>query len=150
MASYIEEIYSANEVEVSIGQYDGSVWDYTSITYRGDFSIDPGDNTRDVYSKLQYKGKKQTRSTKTFEVTQEEFLGWGKGLHQFEDTSGLLVKLEIVPENTSSPTDNIRYLTNWSTDKIPFDGGAVDAMAVTLSGTYDSMTDTEPADDSNF
>ena len=151
MAKFIEDIYSAQALEFYIGEYDDGAgdWNYTKVIYRGDFSIDPGDNTRDVYNGEVYKGKKSTRSTKTFEITQTEFEGWGKGLHQFEDTSGLVVKIEINPGNVTAPTDNIRYLTNWSTDKIPFDGGEVDAMSVTLSGTYDKMIDTEPADN-NF
>ena len=151
MAKFIEEIYSAQSLEFYIGEYDDGAgdWNYKQVTYRGDYSIDPGDNTRDVFEGSRFVGKKETRSTKTFEITQTEFRGWGKGLHQFEDTSGLVVKIEINPDNITAPTDNIRYLTNWSTDKIPFDGGEVDAMSVTLSGTYDKMIDTEPADN-NF
>jgi len=143
------DVYDGSEIVVEIGEFDTD-WNYTTISYRRGLTIDRPDNTRNVYDRLSFKGKKLTRSEKTLSVSQE-FQGFEEGLANFEQTDGLLVKITITPHDGSTPTTPEMYFTNWSTIPMSFDDLPDEGeVNVTLEGTFDEMVSTEPADDSGF
>lgn len=144
--SNLTDIWYGNEIEVSIGYYDGSSWVYEVVEYREGFSPDEPDNTEGVYDGLQYKGDKRIQVEKTVDFSQM-FRGFGVGLAKFENYSGMVAKMEIVPDGGTIPAevDSTMWLTNLNTsnftlDDIPNQGG----FNINLSGRWDDKVFTEP------
>lgn len=144
--SNLTDIWYGNEIEVSIGHYDGTDFVYEVIEYREDFSPDEPDETEGVYDGLTYKGDKRIQVEKTVDFSQR-FRGFGVGLAKFENKSGLVVKMEIVPDGGTIPAevDSTLWLTNlntsnWNLDGIPNQG----EFNINLSGRWDEKVFTEP------
>lgn len=135
----LTDIWYGNEIEVSIGKYDGASWKYEVIEYREGFSPDEPDNTEGVYDGLSYKGDKRIQVEKTVDFSQM-FRGLDIGLAAYENLSGMIVKFEIVPDGGTVPAEvgSEMYLTNLSTsnfqlDDVPNQG----AFNINLSGRWD-------------
>jgi len=144
--SNLTDIWYGNEIEVSIGHYDGSAWVYEAIEYREGFSPDEPDNTEGVYDGLAYKGDKRIQVEKTVDFSQR-FRGFGVGLAKYENLDGLVVKLEIIPDGGTIPAevDSAMFLTNLNTsnfqlDDIPNTG----EFNINLSGRWDEKVFSEP------
>lgn len=144
------DVYDGSEITVEIGEYDdgGSTWNYSTVAFRRGLNIDNPDNTRAVYDGLKFKGNKETRADKSLDVSQE-FMGFGEGLDVFSEKDALVAKVTITPHDGSTPTVPTRYYNNWCTqplslDDIPDEG----EVGATLAGRFDTVTETEPTDDS--
>lgn len=141
------DVYDASEITVEIGEYDTS-WAYTPIKFRRNVNPEMPENTRRVYDKLKFKGTKLTRAENTLTI-EEEFQGFGNGLFAFKGMDALIVKVTIEPNDGSTPADPTLYYTNWCPDSEPsWSASDVGEINVTLSGAFDDVTDTEPADNS--
>ena len=147
MPDAFHDVFDSSEIEVFIAtEYDTgtSSWNFQRVEYRRSFSPDNPDNKRAVFDKLSKKGDKLTRVEKSLSIAQE-FRGFGVGLMQYENMEGLLVKVEIVPNQGTAPTDSTRYYTNWSTQSLELpdisDEGEFNA---TLSGSFDQRVKDEP------
>ncbi|MTI61965.1 MAG: hypothetical protein FH762_18640 [Firmicutes bacterium] len=144
--NFYNGIRYGDEIEISIGKYNGTAWEYELITHREGFSPDIPEDTEAVYDGLEYKGDKKIRAEKTLTLTQAMPADYGSGLFAYEDLAGLVIKEEIVPQDGSTVDVPARYYTNVnlrkvSTDEVPNEGG----FNITISGRYDSIVKDEPA-----
>lgn len=142
----LTDIWYGNEIEVAIGWYNGTAWQYEVIEYRQGFNPEVPDNTEGVYDGLTYKGDKRIQIEKTIDLSQT-FRGFGIGLDKFENLSGMIVRSTIVPDGGTIPAEvnDTRYYTNYTTsasnlDDIPNQG----EFNVNLSGRFDERQTSEP------
>jgi hypothetical protein len=141
------DVYDGSEIVVEIGSYNGSSWDYETVAYRRGLNIDIPSNTRPVYDRLDFRGNKKTRGENSLSISQE-FQGFDTGLKTYEETNGLIVKVTITPNDGSTPTDPVRYYSNWCTDplelgEIPDEG----EFNASLNGKFNKEIVDEPVDD---
>lgn len=141
----ILDVYDASELSVSIGKYETSAWTYTPVKFRRNISPDMPSSDRRVYDGLTLAGTKMQRKEYSMTIEQE-FEGWGLGLFEFENQSGLLVKIEIVPNEGTAPTDPVRYFYNWNTEFCTWSAGDMGEVTVSLTGAFDRVETTEPTD----
>lgn len=140
------DVYDGSELLIEVAEeYDDTEeeWLYETIDYRRDFSPDMPENTRDVYDRLEFRGKKKIRATNELSIEQE-FMGFDEGLYPLKNKNGLLVKVTIEPEDGDAPTDDTRYYTNWCTNQPEWSAPDEGEFNVTLSGTFDDEEDEEP------
>ena len=126
--------------------YDPAIgWNYEVINFRRDFNPDTPDNTRPVYEGLRLKGKKKTRAENKIALTQE-FQGFGTGLYDFENKSGLLVKATIEPEEGSLPesVNEMQYYTNWCPYSVNYNSPDEGEIEASLEGMFDEVVNEEP------
>ncbi|MGM0409461.1 MAG: hypothetical protein ACQEQF_01760 [Bacillota bacterium] len=146
MADNLLDVYDGSEINVRIAdEYDetASEWNWKQIEYRRDITPDMPENTRDVYDKLDFRGKKYIRATNNLSI-EEEFQGFDSGLYPYKNKQGLVVEVSIQPIEGEAPTDDTRYYTNWNTNQPQWSASDEGEITLTLDGTFDEETDTEP------
>lgn len=144
--SNLTDIWYGNEIEVSIGYYDGSAWTYKTIEYRQGFTPDNPDETEGVNDGLSYKGDKRVYVENTVDLSQY-FRGFGVGLAKYENLAGLVIRMKIIPDGGTIPAevDDTMWLTNvnfsnFNLDDVPNTG----SFNINLSGKWDDRVYTEP------
>lgn len=137
----LNEVFYGSEIQVSIGKWDSTAetdgaWVYELVSYKEGFTYDVPESQEAVWDGLTYKGDKMIRAEKQLTITQR-FRGFNEGLKAYEQMDGLLVKVEIVPDDGSTVEEETRYYTNFCTrkaqiDDIPNEG----AFNISLAGRF--------------
>ena len=143
------EVTDGSEIKVEIADtYNetDSEWNFETIEYRRNIDPDMPEGTRDVYDRLNFRGKKPTRSENTLTIEQEFPKDFESGLYPYANQQGLLIKVTIEHhyENESAPESQIRYYTNWCTNQPEWSAPDEGEYNLTLSGTFDQETAEEP------
>ena len=154
MSNVFNDVVDGSEIKVSVAsEYntETSSWNYEVINFRRDFNPDMPDNTRPVYDRLSFKGSKRTRAENKIALTQE-FQGFGTGLYDFTNSSGLLIKVEIEPEEGELPesVDSVMYYTNWCPGQANYSAPDEGEIELSLEGMFDEETSVEPDDTADW
>lgn len=143
---YLTDIWYGNEIEISIGYYDGTEFQYQVIEYREGFQPSMPEKLEGVYDGLSYKGEKRISAQNVINLSQR-FAGFGIGLDKFKTLKGLVVRAEIVSDGGDIPEEieSTIYYINFNPshsdlDEIPSEG----EFNNNLSGRFDIKTYQEP------
>ena len=137
---------SVSDAEIIV-TYDATdiSFNWERIDFRRNVSPDIPDTARDVYDGIQLKGTKPQRAEGISLSVEAEFQGFNRGLWTYENTAGLLVKIEIEPHGSYSQEDlemwgNVSYYLNWNTENANFSPSDEGEVTVTLEGAFDERT----------
>jgi len=130
-------------VEITV-TYDATEisFNWERIDFRRNVSPDIPDTARDVYDAIRLKGTKPQRAEGISLSVEAEFQGFKRGLWKYENTSGLLAKIEIEPHGDYNQEDlemwgNVSYYLNWNPENANFSPADEGEVTVTLEGAFD-------------
>ena len=155
--SNLLDVFDGNEIFVYIadeytdGEGDMS-FNWERVDFRRNLDPDIPDTARDVYDGIRLIGTKPQRAEGISLTIEAEFQGFNRGLWKWENTSGLLVKIEIEPHGEVNYEDiddldeeNLTsYYLNWSPENANFSPADEGEVTVTLEGSFDERIYTEP------
>lgn len=159
--SNLLDVFDANEIFVYIAdEYTLEAeniddFNFERVDFRRNVDPDIPDTARDVYDGIQLIGTKPQRAEGISLTIESEFQGFNRGLWKWENTSGLLVKIEIEPhgevdyeEIDDLDEENLTsYYLNWSPENANFSPADEGEVTVTLEGSFDQRIYTEPTKD---
>lgn len=134
---YIAETYNKDAEELE----DGNEFNWERVAFRRNVDPDIPDTARDVYDGIRLIGTKPQRQEGINLTIEAEFQGFKRGLWKYENSSGLLVKIEIEPhgdyeEEVLEEYGNVSYYLNWSPENSQFSPPDEGDTNVTLEGSF--------------
>lgn len=116
--------------------------DWDRIDFRRNIDPDIPDTARDVYDGIRLEGTKPQRAEGINLTIEAEFQGFSRGLWSYENSSGLLVKIEIQPHGEYDEVElkqwgEESYYLNWSPENAQFSPPDEGEVTVTLEGSFD-------------
>ena len=151
--SNLLDVFDANEIFVYIAdKYTDDTeleFNWERVDFRRNVDPDIPDTARDVYDGIRLIGTKPQRAEGINLTIEAEFQGFKRGLWEYENTSGLLVKIEIEPhgdydEQELEDWGNVSYYLNWSPENAQFSPDDEGEVTVTLEGSFDERVYDEP------
>ena len=136
---YVAETYNTDSEGTELDADNEFNWE--RVDFRRNVDPDIPDTDRDVYDGINLIGTKPQRREGINLTIEAEFQGFKRGLWKYENTSGLLVKIEIEPhgdydEQMLEEYGNVSYYLNWSPENAQFSPPDEGETNVTVEGSF--------------